>query len=747
MQFLKGFTTAFSSSSKAAAAFNEACQTADRLRDAGAPQRAIQYYEEALRYQPSNFDIRVQLGNMAKDCRQFELAENSYLQAVEGFQDRLAGSKRAAETTEIKKKIADVYCQLGHLFKDQNDAPTALDYYAASLAYSDSDHVLHEKKHLESIATDVIQFGGPASSKAKLPGTTASPLASLARHGSANRSQLIELDSLFATPVQSVSVGKGSMQCICWSKEILIDTDAHALCAHCGTRYSPYAIYLNEHGLRAKSLLFPLSAETIGNILGSFGLQAPFGEVGIVNLDVAFLSEADRTHIRPILADSGGITDRGTPRLSFDVVVVPNLSVGISNIYGFLADCRKLLKPSGKLIVGYTEKGGAGRADPSRAEANLGGNPQHLFFEFSSEALLNALQIEATNSAYLGTKSLAGRPWIGMRKSATMSMGVMSGIGDASWSFMFAEAVMKKYQSNGIELHIHHSGDFRAKRSNNMLARFSFVKELASSRFDIHAHPPMNDATGHINYIPSGPVPLSSADEFDYRLVFNTFFEHGWSVEQVCARFDLNLADIRYDFFEAYAEKADDLKALQRLGKLTGDDYIIFHYGATNTNTEEGLNRGEIWKPEDWNRLGRLLHDQFGCRIVVIGAVYDLDYSRRVLAQTTDDFYVNTIGQTDITETLALIRRARMIVSFPSGVGIVGPYLNVPTCIFWRPKDNPYHPLHPRSGFEREFAFNWVPPARLADGSYYHAWYGTDTPDSIFRHILDHKWWDHPKKG
>jgi hypothetical protein len=50
--------------------------------------------------------------------------------------------------------------------------------------------------------------------------------------------------------------------------------------------------------------------------------------------------------------------------------------------------------------------------------------------------------------------------------------------------------------------------------------------------------------------------------------------------------------------------------------------------------------------------------------------------------------------------------------------------------------------MHPRSGFEPEFSHNWVPPARLKDGSYYPAWYGTDTPESLFNVIVENNWWE-----
>jgi ADP-heptose:LPS heptosyltransferase len=250
----------------------------------------------------------------------------------------------------------------------------------------------------------------------------------------------------------------------------------------------------------------------------------------------------------------------------------------------------------------------------------------------------------------------------------------------------------------------------------------------------------MNDATGHLNYFPAGPSRVDDHEPFDYRLIFNTYLEHGWSYDRICQEMDINPADIDFNFWSEYEEAPTDLVALDRLKTLLGQGYIIFHLGAKLDNSEVGLNRGPIWTPQDWVDLGRHLNKAYGCRIALIGAAYDLEFAKEVMSKTSDDFYVNTIGQLDITETLALIQRARFIVSFPSGVGIVGPYMGVPTTIFWRPQDMPYHPLHERSGFAPEFSENWVPPAVMEAKRYFASWYGTDTPETIADKIATYGW-------
>jgi ADP-heptose:LPS heptosyltransferase len=327
-----------------------------------------------------------------------------------------------------------------------------------------------------------------------------------------------------------------------------------------------------------------------------------------------------------------------------------------------------------------------------------------------------------------------------IQKSPVIRAGIMSGIGDAVWSLVLAKAMMKKYGVKEIDLIVHDSADHRRKRSNALLERFSFVRNVEGARFDVHAAPPMNERTGHINYVASGPAPLQRNEPFDYRLIFNTYLEHGKSYQEICEKYELDTADICYDFWSEYREEAEDLGGMERLRAQIGNEFIVVHFGAKSDNTEVGLNRGGIWSKKDWIELCDGLYKKYNLKLVIVGAAYDLEYAREVLSETRADYFVNAIGQLDIVETIALMKRARFIVSFPSGIGIIGPYMGVKTLIFWRPQHLPYHPLHENSGFHEGFATSWVPPSVHKLKGYLDAWYSIDTPKTILQEIASRKW-------
>lgn len=705
-----------------AAEFSYNVSQGDRYRDTGRPEKAVDFYKQALAIQPNATDIRVQLGNMAKDSGQQGLALSCYEQALAEY--TLAAAQLAGRAkSQNDAAILDVHIQLGHLFKMMHEPYKAIHHFKLAAAADPRPDLLHEIRSLEVTAVDFALTGK-------------NDLAAQSGRDRRTAAHSMTTEDLLEREIDPDDYISDQYTCLCESRHFIDSGNSTITCRSCGSVHSLFAAYLQRNATLVRLPPKKLGSADIAEITAAAGIILEGKAVAVVG------AEFDGTQpesITILAVSSAGLIDRGLARLSFDVIIVPDASHGITHVASLIDDCYKLLRPSGRIVVGYRSS----TAFPETAQPKPDDTVQPPVFHWFADTIFTRLFELRPDRGDIGRQFVLGKyNWVVASKVATMSMGVMSGIGDASWSFLFAEAVAKSYGLEKFALHIHDSGDFRRNRSNNMLARFSFVDELARSRFDIHATPPMDEVTGHIRYIPSGPVPLSSADQFDYRLVFNTYFEQGWSVEQICARYDIPVTDVNYSFFEKYQEQPNDLRGLRRVRHYTGNDYIVFHFGATKDNTEVGLNRGGIWSQQDWIALGRKLHAKYGVPIVVIGAAYDHDYANQIMRETSDVFYYDTIGQMDITETLAIIRRARFIVSFPSGVGIVGPYLRVPTVIFWRKKDNSYHPLHDRAGFDPAFSRNWVPPEQLNEKLYYDAFYGTDTPDTIYDMIVRENWWD-----
>jgi tetratricopeptide (TPR) repeat protein len=723
--------------------FDDLVREANQFRDANQPGAALPLYQQAAQLRPDQPYLLMQIGNMAKDSGQLDLAKNIYEAELNRL---LKAEKSQTQGPDHRTEFYDVNVQLGHLSKFRKSPEEALEYFQSAARINDNPELLHEIRHIVAAqdqyydAPEAVKFPEDKSELERNHALVTAPSVSRAR-------VRIGLSDFNADADGIYQPNAASVQCSCWSRSYRKSRKNYFTCNSCGTHFRRSVTYVNENGISAdvSELRTRLSEQQFRELIEHLGLDstAASGSIAGINLEVDDPAETGTVHSINVRSD--GVQNRGQARCQFDIIVIPTLSQGLTDVRRMIDDCLRLLRPGGYLVFGV-EIIDDSQGSPERAGLpSLISSENNTLFHFSTSALRRLLTKPLIEEVQLRGGKF-GVSWYRVRKKPVFSMGVMSGIGDAAWSLLFAEGVIRKYRAEHVQLHIHHSGDVRAKRSNNMLARFKFVDEIVGSKFDIHAHPTIDEQSGHINYIPGGPVSLDNPDEFDYRLVFNTFLERGWTLNAVADMFGLGPRDINFKFFEQYEELDADLKGYRRSTHYVGHDYVIFHFGARNTNQTGGLNAGEIWRPEDWVELGRKINAKYNTSIIVIGAPYDLDYANEILGRTSDSFYLNVIGQMDITETLALIRRSRFVVSFPSGVGIVGPYLNVPTCIFWRPKDNPYHPLHPRSGFEEEFAINWVPPGKLSSGLYYPAWYGQDTPDSIFDHIERAGWW-HTKGG
>ncbi len=719
--------------SAATKAFAVHVKRADQLRDLGRKSDAAEEYARALEHKPTAASILVQLGNMSKDTGQHDRAITSYTNAIHELVKIRLAEKDPTRSAEISAELADAHLQRGHAYKLASKGHLAAKEYAAAAELNSSNEILHELNVAKATWGDQDTVLSPEP---------------MQRSGYSVQ----RWDAALGTNLGTWS------QCICYSQNLhrleQANNQTSLVCRECGTTFNDKVTAFNATGRFKESHSIEISESDLAALEALAGHGVACGSKGLVGAVCADQSY-DQLSLWP-----GGFVDGGLVRMQYDLLIVPALDRGIADIRGFLEKAFQLLKPGGRVIFGFQSRvrsfhdgkysfarTTASLPIPVRSEEMKAKGSDEPFFCFNAEEVKKIAEGTAGSRAVcLALYDSDYKYVLVMERDRAMSVGVMSGIGDAVWSFQFVEALRQKYQADRVVLHVHDSADHRRKRSNGLLKRFSFVDDVVSSVFHVHAEPPMNELTGHIRYRPEGNTRLYSTDTFDYRLIVNTHLEHGRSLEHIADRLGLDARKIKYDLFADYQETQSDVKAWRKLAALAGSDYVVFHYGALIDNTEVGLNRGGLWSKNDWNELGELIHRQYGCRVVLVGAPYDQEYARQVQALTDATFYVNTIGQLEINETIAVMRRSKFLISFPSGIGILGPFLDVPTVVFWRDQNDSYHPLHERAGFERGFASNWVSPDVKSGGTYYPAWYGHDTPQTVFSIIEQRGWFRLPPK-
>lgn len=703
--------------------------SADHARDSGDSATAATLYEQAILLCNNRPDLYVQLGNMLKDSGQLQKAYDAYATALDAFQSKEAGAEQGTAT-------ADVLCQLGHLFKMAGQREQAVSYYRRAYQADPKEYYLNEAKITEAVVNTLPE--------------TAKPLAL--------RPEAVPLEE--KRPFQSILDAARTMgpkylddvrQCVCWSRQFrrlrIRDAIGRYACRICGSEITDAVTVANTAGLEVDSSPDSITLAALSAALARVDLELRGSRIALVGAELNEPVPADIL-VKSLTLSNRNILGADLRRCDFDIVVMWRFAEYVSDAYRIIDQAFALANPNGLVcFVNSLPKSVSLGPEWSEVPDLLSGNSagehasEDSWMRLSNIALQRALRLSERGAKIY--RQIADRndlALVAIRKSPILRVAVMSGIGDSVWSLMFAKALLERYPNSLLDFVINDSGDARRKRSNGMMARFSAVHSISTQKFSVHADPAMDVATGHLRYVPSGQVPLMSDEGFDYRLIVNTYLEHGYNVEDVCLQLGLPSKLVDFDFFQGYATQEKDLRAARKVLNQAGTNYVVFYYGALIDNTDGGLNRGGLWSPADWNALGRKLHEEYGCKIVIIGASYDLEYAKLVQSQTDDLFYVNTIGQLEIAETLQVINGAKFIVSFPAGVGIVAPYMRVPSVIFWRPKDLSYHIMHERAGFEAEFSTNWVPPKVKSGGLYYSAWYGVDTPETIAAEISKQGW-------
>ena len=162
------------------------------------------------------------------------------------------------------------------------------------------------------------------------------------------------------------------------------------------------------------------------------------------------------------------------------------------------------------------------------------------------------------------------------------------------------------------------------------------------------------------------------------------------------------------------------------------------------------------WLLSDWTALAKLIVENTGCGIAVVGADWaeDREYAALFVDQWTREggdpaLVVNKCGGTHVAEAYRIAMRGKCLFSYQSGIGIGSVYLNVPTACFWRAKgDSTEAPPGGREdnpglqyvSFDEGMASAWAPPGSLASRRYMPLIYGRQTPATMFADAVSRNW-------
>lgn len=309
------------------------------------------------------------------------------------------------------------------------------------------------------------------------------------------------------------------------------------------------------------------------------------------------------------------------------------------------------------------------------------------------------------------------------------------GIGDSVWALLKIQDIAKKLGDGVVDVYLNTSNtDYRENRAVDFINRFSFVNKVGQLVTPItkDVYPPL-DKDGYYVYLDDGP-PKNGLD-VDYILIPNRILERGLRIENWMPDFDVNW-DIMNDFrfTDSELRLAEDLRR--------EFEYCVFYLGPETGNTVDGHNRNSLWRPEDWAELGKFVTEKLNLKVIVVGARYDFDYwMKYVRPLVKDQSWIDLIGATEIAATYAVCKKARFVISYQSGIGIVSEYMGVPAALWWRQKGDSISP-YPNfyTSFEEAMNGAWSPPETLAAGKHMALYYGRHDAKFVCEEIVRRGW-------
>ena len=311
------------------------------------------------------------------------------------------------------------------------------------------------------------------------------------------------------------------------------------------------------------------------------------------------------------------------------------------------------------------------------------------------------------------------------------------GVGDSAWALHKVQSIAQSRGEDRIDISLTCSSRSPLQdRALDFVRRFDFVDSAQMCvGYNIHRDPVFSP-DGCWNYIDDGMYEYDG--EHYCLLIPNAALEHGTRLEEWLPKYTIN-----WGIFDHFHVSGEETLFAHNLADRIGP-FAVLYPGPLDGNTIEGHNRNMLWTPQQWLDLGARIHRELGLSIVVVGAPYDSLYYDSLLAPNLNGasgYWTNLIGRTNIGELYSVTSRAKFVISYQAGVGIVSTLLKTPTGIFWRPQGDSISAQGYLS-FDERMASAWVPPAILQSGGHLPLIYGRHGVDYIMNSIKERKWAD-----
>ncbi len=268
-----------------------------------------------------------------------------------------------------------------------------------------------------------------------------------------------------------------------------------------------------------------------------------------------------------------------------------------------------------------------------------------------------------------------------------LTVHVPAGIGDIAWVMMKLQQALG---SNGTcDLLVSGEGPKRGLEFAELYPCVKSVKYSDVGYQEIHKKSRAKD---------SGSLELDFENGQPIYLSANSHLELGNRIESYLPHYP-----VKYDLH--------NLDHLGYQGPPMHDDVFKIGIYPSSYKTNKEWNCGT---PEIWCDRIEALHSHFVQRVggdvqfFLIGAVFDRRFAteiERIMSKRKLKYMTNTVGLLHISTTIQMIDCLDVLVSFPSGIGIIGSMVDTPTVMMM--------PTH-----LRPMEYKWVDPKAVSQGRF-----------------------------
>jgi lipopolysaccharide heptosyltransferase I len=123
-------------------------------------------------------------------------------------------------------------------------------------------------------------------------------------------------------------------------------------------------------------------------------------------------------------------------------------------------------------------------------------------------------------------------------------------------------------------------------------------------------------------------------------------------------------------------EALANVEELLSTQKLPASDYVVFIPGAAHYN--------KCWPTGKFALLAEKINSDFSLPVVLAGGTKEKKLAKEIISAANTPI-VDLTGQTDIVNLIALLTKARLVVTNDTGPGHIAVYLNTPTVMLFGP--------------------------------------------------------------